>query len=124
MANSNSNIAGILNIRAKSGDSFIRDFTFTTDDTVPVPIDLTGYNVKLQIRESADKTQRPVLAADLSNYMSIGGASNNVISIEVAGELMRFPPKIYMWDLELVSPSNVTTTYLEGSFKLEKDISQ
>lgn len=120
---SNSYIAGQLNIIAKAGDSFIRDFTFTTDDTVPVPIDLSNYKVKLQVRKTA-KNAQTVLSASLSNYISIGGTDNNVISVSVPASAMAFAAGTYLWDLELTSPENIVITYLEGDFKLEQDVTR
>lgn len=122
MATSNSDIAGRLDIRARSGDTFIRDFTFTNNEDPPGPVSFQNYTARLQIRESAAKA--PVLSATLSNYITIHGAGNNVISIRIPGENMKFPAKVYMWDLELISPDNITITYLRGTFKLEQDITQ
>jgi hypothetical protein len=122
MPESNSNIAANLDIVHRRGDTFIREFTFTNDDT---PFDLTGWDALLQIRESASKPV--VLQADMegvSPFISIIGNDDNVLRIEIPAEQIEIPAKRYVWDLELTSPAGVKTTYLEGTFTLVQDITQ
>lgn len=123
MPTSSSNIAGNLDIIARAGDTFNREFTFTDNEPTPGPIDLSTYtSIRLQVRESYYKPS--VLSVDLSDYITVTGAGNNVVSVSIPGDLMRFPIKTYKWDLELTSASNVVITYLEGDFRLEHDVSR
>lgn len=120
MTESSSSIAGALNITHKRGDTFQRNFTITDDDDNP--IDLTGYTCRLQIRENASRDA--VLSATTSNYISITGASDNIITVVVPASLMSFDARSYLWDLEVTSTGSVTETWLAGTFTLVQDITQ
>lgn len=122
MPESNSNIAANLDVVHRRGDTFIREFTFTNDDN---PFDLTGWDARLQVRESAAKPV--VLQADMEGdepFISITGVGDNVLRVEIPASSIEIPAKVYLWDLELTSPTGVKTTYLAGSFTIIQDITQ
>jgi hypothetical protein len=120
-AESNSDIAAELCITHTKGDTFIRDFAFTDADGNP--IDLTGYSVRLQLRESV-RSSSATLDAATPNEITITGAGNNVLSVLIDAETMEIPARKYVWDLQLTTPGGVVTTYLFGNFTITSDVTR
>lgn len=121
MTLSNSDIAGVLNIKHKRGDTFIRAFTFT--DSVPDPINLSGFTAKLEVRTRARNELGELLAsASTPTEITISGAGNNVVTVTIPAASMLIIAGIHSYELELTSSGGVRTTYLKGNFEITQDV--
>lgn len=118
---SNSNIAAVLNIIHKRGDTFTRELTVNRNGD---PMDLDGYSARMDIRSENGKGSA-VLTISTEDYITVLGENNNVLKITVPAELMEFPAaNTYKYDIELTSPSGIVQTWIEGMFRLVQDITQ
>lgn len=105
-------MAGTRSITRKQGDTF--KFNFRAETGNGVPINLTGYTIKLQVRESAGS---PTAFINLStgNGITINGADNNRVSCYLQ-DLSNVPVGRWVYDVEFTEPSGDKFTWLEGPF--------
>lgn len=105
-------------IKMRQGDTYKRTLTWLVSKT---PVDLTGYDARLQIRESADDT---TAALDASDYLTLGG-EEGTIDIEIpANETATLDPGRYVYDLEVESAGGEVTTLLAGSVKVTAEVTR
>lgn len=102
------------------------DFDIQIDYQTPelTTLNLTGYSGTLQVRRNYDG---PVLLALTSS------AGNIVFASTAPNITFRFPASttsamtVYedmIYDLEIVSPANLTTRVLKGSFSLDREVTK
>lgn len=105
------------NIRIYQGDDYAADVTvLNVDDT---PADLTGYTAQSQIRISlADKSAAPV-----AEFLTT--IAGNVITILLSHDQTKLLDKsTYVWDLQIIDPTNWITTLLAGQVLVTKEVTR
>lgn len=102
------------------------DFDIQIDYQTPelVTLNLTGYSGKIQVRRNYDS---PVLLELTSGAGDIvfGSVAPNItfrFSAAATTSMTIFEDMIY--DLEIVSPANLTTRVLKGSFSLDREVTK
>lgn len=105
------------------GDDFGFDFYLRHSDTKEV-IDLTGYVARMQVRPSIGSSVKYVDIDSDDNPDKISIVDNCVIVTlnSALTSTLSFDEAVY--DLELESPSDVVTTYLEGKIVLSKEVTR
>lgn len=88
------------------------------------PVDLSGAAIKIQFRTRyAQRLALEWSTADSS--ITVSGASNNVIEMSAkTGDQMNIGPGIYTYDIQVILPSGVTNTYVEGSMEIINDVTR
>jgi len=110
------------------GDTFNRRFTFTTDATPAVALDLTGSYITFMVKDS-------VADADVDAVISLATASGitedsyiegKVIVDIAASALAVLTTKTYVFDVQVILASGqvVTPRYGSGSFRIVSDVSR
>lgn len=111
---------GKYNMVCPQGSTFDSELTYSIDD---VPVDLTGYTARMQIREShTSKTAKATLTTENSAItVSEDGTIHIVMSASQTGGMVA---KQYVYDLELISPSNIVSRLLEGKFIVTPEVTR
>lgn len=95
------------NIEARQGATWTRVFTWTVAGS---PVNLTGRTARMEVRTKPDSSS---VVLNATPYIALGGAAGTVtITIPanvLAGISPRTGSKFYVYDLEIVSGSTVTT---------------
>lgn len=113
--NSNSNIAAILNIQCRKGDTFERQFTFTDENGVA--IDLSSYTVVLTVKDAAGSTIMTISGGDWSGTPSAG----QLTATKSATTMGAVTAGTYNYDLQAtVGISKVT--WLAGKFIVDAEV--
>lgn len=110
-------MAGKYNIVAKKGDTFNLNFTVQTDGT---PWNLSTYTAKFQVRQSSASAE-PML--DLATSSGITMNSSGEVSVTATSTQMDLQTGRWVYDFEVTSAGNETTTLLEGRFIVEPEVS-
>lgn len=119
----NTTIAVKFDFVVKQNQTFNPLLTFLDDSDVP--IDFTGTEIKLSVREKRCGCNSGCGAGD-SNYNqvhkqdftpTVTGASNNQLQFDSEVELA---PGTYVYDMAVLWPNGEYQYYLKGSFKVEK----
>jgi hypothetical protein len=84
-----------------------------------VPIDLTDYSIKAQIRQTQDAST--ILATFLC---TITDAPNGVFTIEMDDAQTAALPKSSKWDLQLTDSGMRTRTFMTGNVSVTPDVTR
>lgn len=108
----------------KRGDTYKATFTYVASDGIPV--DLTGYTAKMQIRQKANSPDpAPVEITDQDGIV-LGDAEGTVeitLSSENTGTNLE-SLKSGVYDLELTSPAGVVTTIVGGKVEFVDQVTR
>ena len=104
-------------ITADQGSNFSSEITVTdVDDS---PIDLTNYTARGQIRRTYTSSSATSFAAVVSNPTS------GIVSISLtSATTTNMKPGRYVYDVEIVSNTNIVTRVIEGQFILTPSVTR
>jgi len=111
---------GLVNFVCPQGSTFRRTLTYTLDE---VPVDLTGYSSRLQVRE-AYYSESPVVSLVSGSGITMGGSAGTIDILISASVTSEFPTGIHVYDLEIVSPSNLVDRLIEGTFNVTPEVTR
>ena len=111
--------AGIYNIKADQGSTFVFSFTITTDD---VAWDLTGYSARMQVRSSTQSTTKIL---DLVSTTNITLTNLGVVTVTVSATAMAaIASGNFVYDLEVQSGGGIVTRLLQGKFTVTPEVTR
>lgn len=114
--------AGKYTIQIEPGATFELPLQFL--DANSVPINLTGYTARMQVRPAPGGTLILDLTTSNGKIVITDAAQGKLKLLVEASETNSVPPGVYRYDLELQSPANVVTRYLEGQVRVKEQITQ
>lgn len=96
----------------------------TWKDSNDVPVDLTGYTARLQVKETYDGNA--VLSLNTSNGgIALGGTAGTInLAAAATATAALAAPFSGVYDLELVSGSGVVTRLLEGAATVSPEVTK
>lgn len=115
-------LAGVYNIRCDQGSTFQRVITVTqaTSAGTYIPVDLTGYSARMQIRKKFGGDVLVELTSDPGDGILLNEA-NGMVTIEMTAAQTAGINRSGIYDLELVVGSTVTKI-LRGKFILNHEV--
>jgi hypothetical protein len=111
---------GLVNFVCPQGSTFRRTLTYTLDQ---IPIDLSGYSSRLQVRQ-AHYSENTIISLVSGSGISIGGSAGTIDIFISASETSNFPPGTHFYDLEIISPSNIVDRLIEGRFNVTPEVTR
>ena len=113
-------IPGKYNMICPQGATFSQELTWLVNE---VPVNLTGFLARMQVRE---KHTSPTTVLSLVSPSNITlGASAGTIDINVsASATAQLVPKEYVYDVEMVSSSNIVSRIIEGKFIVTPEVTR
>ena len=111
---------GLVNFVCPQGSTFRRTLTYTLDE---VPVDLSGYSSRLQIREAYYSTD-PIVSLVSGSGITMGGSAGTIDILISASVTSEFPTGTHVYDLEIVSPSNIVDRLIEGTFNVTPEVTK
>jgi len=111
---------GLVNFVCPQGSTFRRTLTYTLDE---VPVNLTGYSSRLQVREAYYSTD-PVVSLVSGSGITMGGSAGTINILISASVTSQFPTGTHVYDLEIVSPSNIVDRLIEGTFNVTPEVTR
>jgi len=110
---------GKVNFICPQGSTFDRTITYKVDDS---PVDLTGYDARLQIREY-HYSDDFIASLNNSSGITLGGSAGTISVLINASATQDFVPGNYVYDLELVV-SGTVTRLIEGKFTVTPEVTR
>ena len=108
-----------LNLVCPQGTTFKKKFTFFDNDNLP--LDLTGYSSKMQVRKTL-ATKTAMAEFNTPDEITIVG---NEIQIDVHYSVTElFKAGEFMWDLEITSPTDERSRVFEGKFIVTPEVTR
>lgn len=112
-------VAAKNTFKMEQGATFIRTLTLTDD--LGTPINLSGYTARMQIRPFVTSSS---VILDVTPYIDISPVAG-VLTINVPATVTS---TLYtldsVYDLEIESSTNIVTRLLEGSVKLDLNVTR
>jgi hypothetical protein len=122
--------AGVCNLLIQQGETFTRTITLTDNQLVPVPINLTGYTARAQIRPTADSSTITAtfvctFAVDrATGVITISLADTVTTAIATTGKTAYDKLAKYQWDMEIISSGGVVTRILNGAVEVSPEVTR
>jgi hypothetical protein len=110
-------IAGIYNITCDQGATLQKSISWT--DSANNPYNLTGYSARMQVRATAASSTVLLELTTGNGRITVGSTEYNVNLLVSAAITDGLTPGLYVYDLEIVSPSGTVDRILEGNFKVK-----
>lgn len=118
-------IIGSHNWKLKQGATFSETMTWKIDRN---PVNLTGYTAKLEVRSAVGgKTAANslIIALTTQNGGILLGGEAGTITLRIAADRSKaLLTGVHVYDLELTSPTDVTTYILEGTFTVKSEVTR
>lgn len=115
-------IVGQFDITILQGATFNPVITWKNKST-GVPVDLTGYSARLQVRKSASDSNK-LLDLTSGDGITLGGSAGTITILVSATDTAALPAGAYKYDLELESGAGVVRRLLEGSATISAEVSR
>ena len=115
--------AGVWNIQADQGATFQRVVTWRDADGVAQ--NLTNFTARMQVRDTTDDTDGPVLTLTTENSrITLGGVSGTIALLVDATTMAAVAAGQYVYDMELVSSAGVVTRLVQGTFVVDPEVTR
>ena len=111
---------GLVNFVCPQGSTFRRTLTYTLDN---LPVNLSGYSSRLQVRQ-AYYSDNPIVSLVSGSGITIGGSAGTIDILMSASVTSGFPTGTHVYDLEIISPSNLVDRLIEGTFNVTPEVTR
>lgn len=109
------------NWEMEQGARFQRTLTYKDDNGNA--IDLTGYSVRMDIRERKDKTSPIIHDVDAAGQITITDATGGEITIDIPdSDTAGFSFGVGWYDVEIVDGSGNVTRLVQGRINLDREV--
>lgn len=114
-------VPGKYNIVCPQGSTLDQQLTYSIND---IDVNLTGYSARMQVREKHTSTSPALNLTNSNGGIVLGGVDGTINIIVTASQSTELAAKEYVYDLELVSSSNVVTRLIEGKFIVTPEVTK
>jgi hypothetical protein len=111
---------GLVNFVCPQGSTFRRTLTYTLDD---LPIDLSGYSSRLQVRQAYYSTEALISLVSGSG-ITVGGSAGTIDIFISNTDTSNLPVGSHVYDLEIISPSLDVDRLIEGRFSVTPEVTR
>lgn len=94
-----------------------------TDDDPPTPLDLTGYDVRMQVRESITSPS-PLLSLTIGSGITVDAAEGEIRLAVADTVTAAWAWRYGVYDLEIESPGGDTTRLLKGEVEVSAEVTR
>jgi hypothetical protein len=128
---------GQVNLLCPQGSTFSKQITYTItnpdfnpsqpeseENPKNIPVDLTGYSAKMQVRQNYYSEDALLDLSSPDNGITIEG-SEGIINIYISdGDTSSLPAGNFLYDLELDSNGGTVSRLIEGSFIVTPEVTR
>lgn len=114
--------AGGYDMLCEQGATFVRQFKWTDENEVP--IDLTGYSARMQVRTAVKASEVVVELTTANGQIVLYPAEGKIELSMTATVTAALPDKRCVYDLEVVAPSGTVTRLLQGAFVISPEVTR
>ena len=115
--------AGTLDLEIEQGATFTKVLTWK--DSEDVPINLSGFQARMQIRTTEEAADPPALALTTVNgRIALGGIAGTITLLISATDTSAITAGSYVYDLELESGGGTVTRLVKGAVTVDREITR
>jgi hypothetical protein len=111
---------GRVNFLCPQGSTFSRRLTYKIDD---VPVNLSGYSSRLQVRETHYDTET-IVSLTSGSGITLGGSAGTIDLLISASATALFNAGTWVYDLEIQSTNGTIDRLVEGSFIVTPEVTR
>lgn len=115
-------MAAKYDIVMDQGATFSRAITW--QDSQAVPVNLTGYTARMQVRDEVDSSTSALSLTTENSRISLGGTAGTITLLVSATDTAAVAAGEYVYDLELVSGSGTVTRLIQGCFTVDAEVTR
>ena len=104
------------------GATFSRAITW--QDSQAVPVNLTGYTARMQVRDEVDSASAALSLTTENSRISLGGTAGTITLLVSAADTAAVAAGEYVYDLELVSGAGTVTRLIQGCFTVDGEVTR
>lgn len=112
---------GQVNLLCPQGSTFRRRLTYKIDD---VPVDLSGYSSRLQVRQNYYSTDTILDISTSTSAITLGGSAGTIDILVSSGSTTDFPAGTWVYDLEIESSAGIVDRLIEGNFVVTPEVTR
>ena len=112
---------GKYNFVCPQGATFSKQLSYLIES---VPVDLTGYTARMQVREKPSSSSTIVDLTTENGGITLGGLAGTVLLEISASDTESLVPKTYVYDLELESSEGFVVRLIEGQFTVTAEVTR
>jgi len=112
-------IPGKYNMVCPQGSTFNQQLTYTIDDVV---VDLTSYSARMKVKEKHTSTTSKFDLTTENGGITLGDDLGTIDLLISAADTAACTAKEYVYDLEIVSSSDIVTRLIEGKFIVTPEV--
>lgn len=94
-----------------------------TEEQPATPLDLTGYDVRMQVRESM-ASPVPLVDLTLGDGITVDGPAGEILLEISDDETAAWSWRFGLYGLEMESPAGATTALLKGEFEVNAEVTR
>ena len=114
--------AGSLDLLIEQGATFVKDLIWK--DSNGVPVNVTGYTARMQVRPHKSSTTVIVEASTDNGYITMG-TDDGAIGISIPAAITAAITQTRgTYDLEITDTEGVVTRLLEGGVEISKEVTR
>lgn len=111
---------GQINLLCPQGTTFSKRVRYSIDD---IPVDLTGYSARLQVRPS-HYSEDIILDIFSTSGITLGASAGTIDIFISANTTKEFPSGNFVYDLELESSGGIVNRLIEGAFIVTPEVTR
>jgi hypothetical protein len=111
---------GRINFVCPQGSTFRKTVTYKIDD---VPVNITGYTSRLQVREAHYDTDT-IISLTSGSGITLGGSAGTIDILMAASATALFDAGNFVYDLEIQSSAGIVDRLIEGSFIVTPEVTR
>jgi Na+/serine symporter len=111
---------GRVNFLCPQGSTFSRRLTYKIDD---IPVNLTGYSSRLQVRETHYDADT-IVSLTSGSGITLGGSAGTIDILIAASATALFDAGTWVYDLEIQSTNGTIDRLVEGSFIVTPEVTR
>lgn len=111
---------GNLDLNMYQGANWDYELTWNTGGT---PVNLTGYDARMQMRRS-DDTALPVLSLSAGSGITLGGTAGTIYLETDAATTAGIDDGTFVYDLELIDGSGYVTRLVQGNIQVDAEVTR
>lgn len=114
--------AAIHNILIEQGSTFKLNLTWKDSDDVPV--DLTGYSARMQVRPTVESSDVLLNLNTANGSIVLGGDAGTIAVTAAATQTEKITGRRAVYDLEVEASNGVVTRLLQGAVAISLEVTR
>jgi len=114
--------AAIHNILIEQGSTFKLNLTWK--DSEGVPVDLTGYTARMQVRPTVESADVLLNLSTATGEITLGGAAGTIAAVASAQQTSLIGGRRAVYDLEVEASNGVVTRLLQGAVAISLEVTR